>query len=145
MGDMTHKPTIINLFVKPERGQPMQATQQLEAVAGKGLQGDRTFGRPSRQVLLVDDSILKKFKLEPGALRENITVQHLTIDALEPGTKLAIGTSLLQITGPCDPCSKMDAIRAGLQSELKGQRGMLANVVQSGLIAIGDTISIQSA
>jgi MOSC domain-containing protein YiiM len=142
MGDMVDIPIILRLFIKPDRGQPMQAAQHLEAIAGKGLQGDRAFGRTSRQVLLVDEQTLHKFELQPGMLRENITVANLPVDDLAPGTTLAIGSTQLQITGPCDPCWKMDQIRPGLQTELQGQRGVLANVITSGRISIGDAISI---
>lgn len=145
MVEMTHKPTIVNLFVKPEQGQPMQAAQELTAVAGKGLKGDRTYGRPKRQVLLVDKKILDKFKLRPGMLRENITVVNLPVDTMEPGTTLAIGSTRLEITGPCDPCWKMDHIRPGLQADLQGQRGVLATVIQSGRMTVGDLITIQPA
>jgi MOSC domain-containing protein YiiM len=78
-------------------------------------------------------------------LRENITVHNLPVDELAPGTTLAIGAVLLQVSGPCDPCYKMDRIRPGLQSELQGQRGVLATVVTSGRIAVGDTISVQAS
>jgi hypothetical protein len=145
MGNMKDHPAILNLFVKPDRGQPMQTSQQLQAVAGKGLVGDFAFGRTNRQVLLVDERTLKKFDLKPGMLRENITVHNLPVDELAPGTTLAIGAVLLQVSGPCDPCYKMDRIRPGLQSELQGQRGVLATVVTSGRIAVGDTISVQAS
>lgn len=145
MSDMTDKPTILSLFVKPDRDQPMQAAHDLQAVAGKGLEGDRTFGRSSRQVLLVDELVLKKFGLQPGMLRENITVRNLPVDTLKPGTTLVMGSTQLQITGPCEPCFKMDRIRQGLQSELQGQRGVLANVVRGGRITVGDSITLLTA
>lgn len=142
MGEMPNTPTVLNLFVKPDRGQPMHSSMQLQAIAGKGLEGDQSFGKSSRQVLLVDHQILHKFGLRPGMLRENITFYNLPVDDLEPGTTLSIGSTRLEITGPCDPCWKMDRIRPGLQSELQGQRGVLANVVKSGRIAVGDTVAV---
>ena len=42
----------------------------------------------------------------------------------------------------CDPCSRMDEIRPGLQQELDGRRGMLARVVQSGEVAKNDEIEL---
>jgi MOSC domain-containing protein YiiM len=42
----------------------------------------------------------------------------------------------------CDPCSRMDEIRPGLQEELEGRRGMLARVVQTGDVAVGDEIRL---
>lgn len=138
-----NKPTITNLFIKPGSGEPMQPVEALEAVAGKGLKGDNAYGRSSRQVLLVDQQIIDELELVPGALRENITVVDLDVDALEPGTYLAIGSTLLEITKVCEPCWKMDRIRPGLKTDLEGQRGVLANVVISGRIVRGDTIAIR--
>jgi MOSC domain-containing protein YiiM len=42
----------------------------------------------------------------------------------------------------CDPCSRMDEIRPGLQTELDGRRGMLARVVRGGEVAAGDEIEL---
>jgi len=42
----------------------------------------------------------------------------------------------------CDPCSRMDEIRQGLQAELDGKRGMLARVVQGGEVAQNDQIEL---
>ena len=40
----------------------------------------------------------------------------------------------------CDPCQRMDELRDGLRAELEGKRGMLARVVESGEVAVGDEI-----
>jgi MOSC domain-containing protein YiiM len=36
----------------------------------------------------------------------------------------------------------MDALREGLRAELEGKRGMLAHVVESGEVAVGDTVEL---
>jgi MOSC domain-containing protein YiiM len=42
----------------------------------------------------------------------------------------------------CDPCHLMEEIRPGLQAELEGRRGMLARVVQTGSVAVGDELRL---
>jgi MOSC domain-containing protein YiiM len=42
----------------------------------------------------------------------------------------------------CDPCSRMDEIRPGLQAELEGRRGMLARVLETGEVAAGDEVEL---
>jgi MOSC domain-containing protein YiiM len=42
----------------------------------------------------------------------------------------------------CDPCERMEEIRTVLQDELEGRRGMLARVVKTGEIAVGDEIRL---
>lgn len=145
MGVTEENPRITNLFVKPESGQPMLPVDKLSAVAGKGLEGDQSFGRTNRQVLLVNIQNLHQLELSPGMVRENVTIAGLEIDELASGTRLHIGQSQFEITGPCEPCWKMDRIRPGLQSELQGMRGVLAKVLKSGQISVGDTIRIQPA
>ena len=64
---------------------------------------------------------------------------------LTKGQRLQIGEAILEVTGPCDPCSRMDEIRMGLQQELLGQRGTLCRVVEGGRIQRGDTIELAAA
>jgi len=42
----------------------------------------------------------------------------------------------------CDPCELMEQIRSGLQSELEGRRGMLARVLRTGEVTVGDAITL---
>ena len=141
---MVVNPIVTNLFIKTGPNTSMLPVDQVQAVAEKGIEGDRAYGRTKRQVLLVSSQVLDSLGLEPGDVRENITVDDLDVDNLEPGTILKIGSAELQITKPCEPCWKMDRIRPGLQAQLEGQRGMLARVIKSGQIASGDSILIQS-
>jgi MOSC domain-containing protein YiiM len=140
-----NNPTVANLFIKPDNSQSMLTVDQAEAVAGKGLEGDRSFGHPKRQVLLVSSQVLDSLDLSPGVIRENVTTQNLDVDDLAPGTILKIGSAEFEITIPCEPCWKMDRLRSGLQTDLKGQRGVFAIVNKSGRIGIGDAIQIHSA
>ncbi|HUO33917.1 MAG TPA: MOSC domain-containing protein [Candidatus Acidoferrum sp.] len=122
---------------------PMKELQEAEAVDDKGIRGC-IHGRKGskRQVLLIDAETLEKFGLAPGATKENITTRGLDFQALAPGQKLRVGESLMEITFACDPCSRMDEIRMGLQEELRGQRGWLCRVVSGGKIRRGDAIEV---
>jgi MOSC domain-containing protein YiiM len=131
---------ITNLFLKPAHGEPMQSVDLLYAVADKGLQGDQSFGRRSRQVLLVDFEQISVLKLQPGDLRENITMEGLAIDSLPPGTRLQSGEVILKIVDVCTPCEKLEGIRPGLMEAAEGVRGMLAVVEKSGVLSTGTTI-----
>jgi MOSC domain-containing protein YiiM len=85
---------------------------------------------------------LEKLSIPPGAVKENITTRGLDFQRLEAGQHLRIGSILLEIALPCDPCSRMDEIRQGLQDELRGQRGWLCRVVEGGTIRRGDGIEV---
>jgi MOSC domain-containing protein YiiM len=58
------------------------------------------------------------------------------------GQRLRIGTAVLELTGVCPPCGKMEAIRLGLRQELVGRRGYLARVVETGELCVGDAIEL---
>jgi MOSC domain-containing protein YiiM len=85
---------------------------------------------------------LEKLSIPPGAVKENITTRGLDFRRLEADQHLRIGGSLLELALPCDPCSRMDEIREGLQEELRGQRGWLCRVVEGGTIRRGDGIEV---
>jgi len=124
---------------------PMREESAVEAIKNKGLKGC-IHGRPDskRQVLLMDRETLEKFGLPPGAIKENVTVAGIDFQTLGVGQRLKVGESLLEITVACDPCPRMDEIRMGLQQELRGQRGWLCRVVESGTIRKGDAVVVMS-
>lgn len=127
------------------RRKSMQRVGEVEVVANRGFAGC-VHGRPGsrRQLLLVESETLAQFELSPGALRENITTEGLRHRDLVAGQHLIIGDAILQITGPCEPCERLEEIRTGLQQELDGRRGMLCRVIKGGTIRRGDCI-VQTA
>jgi MOSC domain-containing protein YiiM len=137
---------VLNLFLCLVHRFPMKEVEDAEAIQNRGLKGC-IHGRPGskRQVSLIDVETLEKLKISRGAVKENITTLGLDLRTLEVGQHLRIGGSLLEITLPCHPCSRMDEIRRGLQQELRGQRGWLCRVVEGGIIRRGDRIEVWAA
>jgi MOSC domain-containing protein YiiM len=124
----------------------MEEVEEVEAIVDKGFKGC-IHGRPGskRQVLLMDMETLEKLGIAPAAVKENITTRGLDFARLGVGHRLRIWESLLEISIPCDPCSRMDEIRQGLQHELRDQRGWLCRVVEAGKIKRGDRIEMVAA
>jgi MOSC domain-containing protein YiiM len=120
---------------------PMRAVDDIEAVADRGFSGC-AYAQPGglRQVLLMDLETLETMNLHPGDIKENVTARGLGVRGLRPGQRLRIGEALLEVTVPCEPCKRMEDIRAGLKRELHGRRGMLCRVTESGRIRVGDPI-----
>lgn len=135
---------VVALHLSPGRRAPMLAREEVQAVPDHGL-ADDAHARPGtgRQVLLLDAETLEELSLHPGEVKENITTQGLPLATLATGTRLQVGEALLQITKPCTPCNRMDEIQPGLQEKLQGRRGMLARVLASGTIRLGDPIAIR--
>ncbi|KKC25517.1 MOSC domain-containing protein [Sphingomonas sp. SRS2] len=64
----------------------------------------------------------------------------------EVGARLRIGPVLIEITGECDPCRRMDAVADGLMLALTPdwRGGRIARVIEGGEIALGDVIEMGS-
>lgn len=135
---------VSDLFIATEHRKPMTAVDEAMAIANRGLEGC-IHARPGskRQVLLVDGETLAQFKLSPGILRENITTLGLNTTDLKRGQRIAIGSAVLEVTVPCEPCFRMEEIRIGLQEALKDRRGVLCRVVEGGRLQRGDRIELE--
>jgi MOSC domain-containing protein YiiM len=130
----------------PKRKEPMVPSPSLKLVEGLGIDGDHhAKPRSSRQVLLMAEENCDAFGLVPGEVRENIVTRGIDLQALPAGTRLEIGEALLEITKDCEPCSFIDGLRPGLREKMVGRRGMLARVIRSGEIRIGDEIRVRLA
>jgi MOSC domain-containing protein YiiM len=134
---------VLHLFQALAHGQPVREFDEAFAVANKGFK-DCIHGRPgsSRQLLLMDVETLGEFGIAPGRVKENITTRGIRLEGLLTGQRIRIGDALLEITKPCTPCHQMDDIRHGLQDALRGRRGVLCCVVESGQIRRSDAIEI---
>ena len=133
---------ILNLYLKTAHAAPMQPAQAATAVAGKGFQGDLSFGREKRQLLIIEAETLREFDLQPGQVRENLTVAGLKLAGLPAGTRVRAGEALLEVTLDCAPCEFIEGIRPGLRAAISGQRGTLFRVITGGQVKVGDDIAV---
>jgi len=134
---------VLHLFRSVAHGEPVREFEEVYAVENKGLKGC-VHGRKdsSRQVLLMDIETLEAFGVSPGRMKENITTRGLVLDELLLGQRVRVGKALLDVTKPCTPCHQIEEIRPGLQDAIRGRRGILCRVVESGRICRGDGIQL---
>jgi MOSC domain-containing protein YiiM len=142
----------------PEPGTPLQSAEAIKVAVGKGIVGEpryfgrlsRTTGEPSRrQVSLIEREQIAEHAIAlgleaiaPGAVRSNIETQGIALVPLV-GRQIQIGSAVLSVCAPRDPCAKMDAICQGLRAlMLNNRQGVLAEVVRSGVIRRGDAITV---
>ena len=136
--------TISGVWTSPaKRSGRMDARERARALEGHGLEGC-AHARPGtrRQVLFASAEHLRAAGIQPGAIRENFTVDGVDVHAWPIGQRLRAGQAEFEITMECEPCHLMDEIRPGLQAELEHKRGMLARVLRSGEVASGDEIEL---
>jgi MOSC domain-containing protein YiiM len=120
----------------------MDSHERRQAIAGQGLEGCAHANPPKREVLFASKEHLDAVGVEPGATRENLTVEGDDVERWPIGQRVRAGGAVFEITMVCDPCHRMDELRDGLRTELEGRRGMLARVVESGEVAVGDEIEL---
>jgi MOSC domain-containing protein YiiM len=134
---------IAGIFTSPARKSGRSvAHDRLRAVEGQGLEGCAHANPPRREVLFASLEHLESVGVEPGAIRENLTVDGADVQRWPIGQRVRAGEAAFEITMVCDPCKRMDDLRQGLRAELDDKRGMLARVVESGEVAVGDEIEL---
>jgi MOSC domain-containing protein YiiM len=135
--------TIVGVWTSPARKSGrMDEHERRQAIAGQGLEGCAHANPPKREVLFASKEHLDEVGVEPGSTRENLTVEGDDVERWPVGQRLRAGGAVFEITMVCDPCHRMDELREGLRAELEGRRGMLAKVVESGEVAVGDEITL---
>jgi MOSC domain-containing protein YiiM len=134
---------VAGLWISPARksGRSL-GRERVRAIEGQGLEGCAHANPPKREVLFASKDHLDSVGVEPGAIRENITVEGDDVQRWPVGQRVRVGEAELEITMVCDPCHRMDELRQGLRAELDGKRGMLARIVAGGEIALGDEIQL---
>ncbi|WP_428310040.1 MOSC domain-containing protein [Hydrocarboniphaga sp.] len=154
---------IDSIILRPDRDVPAFAVEQVQAIAERGLQGDRIAmktssraGGGNRQVSLIQGehlpviaSLIGRGAVDPLLLRRNLVVSGINLIAARSLFKdqplmLRIGDDVrLQITGPCEPCSKMEAaLGEGAYNAMRGHGGMTAKVIAGGVIRVGDAVRV---
>lgn len=135
--------------IRPERKAPMIQLNTVEAIAGRGLTGDRYSSKNGkRQVTLIQGehllamaSMLGREAIAPELLRRNLVVTGINLLALKD-KQFQIGSALLEYTGLCHPCSAMEAtFGSGGYNAVRGHGGITARIIESGVIAVGDAVS----
>lgn len=135
--------------IRPGRGEPIVILAEAEITIENGVEGDRYGGRPgsARQVTLISaehlqavGSMLGQAPIDPTLPRRNIVVCGINLLALK-GKQFNIGNAVLEYTGLCHPCSKMEtALGAGGYNAMRGHGGITAKVIKSGHIAVGNQL-----
>ena len=152
---------VVSLHLHPvESGGLFQSVTVFELEAGKGIVGNpRYFARRSRsggfskrQVSLINREQIAEHattlglqSIPPGKVRSNIETEGVDLISLLD-QEVQIGDATLYFYEGRTPCSKMDDICVGLRELMKENRqGVLAQVVRSGQIRVGDEIRLVKA
>jgi len=156
MRDLLKPPHVVGrveaIVVRGDPRQPAWRIGATNALAGIGLADDRLGARgepelSTRQVTLIQHEHLAVIaalagvtEVDVAALRRNLVVSGINLLALK-NARVRVGQALLEIVGPCHPCSRMEeAVGAGAYAAMRGHGGMTARVLGSGAIVVGDAV-----
>lgn len=133
----------------PARRAPLVCLQQAAVQASYGLTEDHhaRSGRSKRQVtfiqwehLAVVASILGRQDVPPELIRRNVAISGINIAALKD-QRFQIGDVVLEGTGYCHPCSRMEEVLGpGGYQAMRGHGGITARVLAGGELAIGAAV-----
>jgi MOSC domain-containing protein YiiM len=154
------------IYLRPARLEPVHSVMHTQALVDRGLLGDRSASKPAsrpggskRQVTLIQAehlpviaAFIQSGRVDAALLRRNLVVSGINLLATRALFKnepmvLHIGSSvMLEITGPCEPCSRMETILGpGGYNAMRGHGGLNARVIQGGPIQVGDHIVCRPA
>jgi len=148
------------------RGAPRDPARRIDAtvaLAGIGLADDRLGKKgeselSTRQVTLIQAEHLPVIAqlahlarsaegatVDPVRLRRNIVVSGINLLALR-NASIHVGDAVLEIVGPCAPCSRMEEeVGPGAYAAMRGHGGMTARVITTGAIRVGDVVKAVAA
>jgi len=149
---------VVAIFTCPEAGAPMVPREEVLAVPGRGLEGDRYFHRrgyyshrhgPDREVTLIALEVLEWLRQEHGidldlsASRRNLVTRGLDLNALV-GKEFRVGPVRMRGIRLCEPCAYLEERtgKPGLLEALVHRGGLRAQILNEGTIRVGDPVRV---
>jgi hypothetical protein len=136
------------VIVRVKEG-PVELVQQAEAIAGRGLVGDRyvdgagTFSNPhgvGHDLTLVEAERMEQIGRRPELARRNIVTRGIDLNALV-GENFTVGEATCIGRRLCEPCAHLQRItEPGIMRPLVHKAGLRADLLEGGRIAVGDRV-----
>jgi len=135
--------------VRPSRMKQVLFVKEVIAIKGVGLEGDHYNANDgARQVTLIQKehldavaSYLRAKDVDPALTRRNIVIKGFNLNSLK-GKKFRIGNVILEYSGECHPCSRMEAnLGVGGYNAMRGHGGITAKVIEGGQVGAGDSLT----
>jgi MOSC domain-containing protein YiiM len=117
----------------------------VEAVAGRGLVGDRHFrqrgARPGGAITLIESEVLADVGLTGPEARRQVVVSGVRLNDLV-GKRFKVGDIECEGVELCEPCKHLESLtRPGIMKELVHRAGLNADILNDGTIAVGDAVT----
>jgi MOSC domain-containing protein YiiM len=144
---------LVWIGLRPARHAPLVSVERARITVEAGLVGDHYAGRPGgpRQVTLIQAEDLvaiagflgRDEPASPFDLRRNLVVEGINLLGLSD-KRFRVGGALLEATGGCHPCSRMNEILGeGGYNAVRGRGGLTARVIEDGEVVVGDMVAVE--
>jgi hypothetical protein len=141
------------ILIAPDAEAPLSRVDEVEALAGHGLAGDRyaagrgTFTAPGRgyELTLVEADVLDEIELPWEEARRNIVTRGISLAGLV-GRRFRIGSVECVGRRLAEPCAHLERLaRPGLLRPLVHRGGLRADITRGGVISLGDEIAVSGS
>jgi MOSC domain-containing protein YiiM len=148
--------SVVSLYTARDAAGPMESHEEVEAVAGRGLRGDRYFDGTGhwsktpgvgREVTLVELEAIEALEREksiviaPGAARRNVVTRGVPLNHLV-GREFRVGAVRLRGTRLSEPCAYLEGLtQKGVLAGLIHRGGLRAEILAGGTIRVKDAIT----
>lgn len=126
---------------------PLERAMHVEThgIAGdlKGTTGSRQLNIMRAEALA--DLAAEGLQAQPGQLGEQIVIEGVERDLLVEGTRLQMGTAVIEVGISRTGCDRFEHIQSTSRKSVQGRLGVLARVITGGEIAVGDAVTLVSA
>ncbi len=148
------KGVVEEIYIAPRGGATMQRVDEVEALAGAGLRGDRYLertgywtGTDECQVTLIEAETLdairaeSELRVKSGEHRRNLVTRGVRLHDLR-SKRFAVGEVVLEYDRPRPPCAYIQSItQPGMSAALRRLRGgICARVLRPGVIRANDAV-----
>ncbi len=151
--------TVVSINIAPSAEAPMESVEEVRAVPGQGLEGDRYFFKqgsfykpqPDRELTLIEAEAIEAMKRELDVnyglsdSRRNIVTRDVPLNHLV-GKEFLIGEVRARGLRLCEPCSHLQKLSH--QKVLPGlvhRGGLRAQILSEGMIQVGDTVKLDGS
>jgi MOSC domain-containing protein YiiM len=147
---------VVSIHVADAASLPMKAVEEIRALPGRGLEGDRYFRRTGtysgsagadRELTLIEveaiDALHRDYgiALEPAETRRNVATRGVALNHLV-GRVFRIGSATARGIRLCEPCSHMEKLAGKrVRPGLVHRGGLRAEILSEGWIRVGDEVA----
>ncbi|MFN2526068.1 MAG: MOSC domain-containing protein [Actinomycetota bacterium] len=154
---MSQGPHVVGINVGMDAGGPLHTVDEVRAVAGKGLEGDRYAAKsgtysdreaPRRELTLIESEAIEAvasdygIELQPPETRRNIVTRGIALNHLV-GKTFKLGDVEVRALQLCEPCRHLENLtQKGVRRAFVHRGGLNAEILTNGTIKVGDRIQI---